>query len=89
MFEYDMFGYVKYQYSNADPNGSRGVLLNNIGGVIFLDEIGEASPKIQKIARFLDDYLVRPRGWRGTFLLPCSYCLRNKSGCLQRRKPIA
>lgn len=66
MFEYDLFGYVKYQYSNADPNGSRGVLLNNIGGVIFLDEIGEASPKIQKkLLAFLDDYLVRPRGWSG------------------------
>lgn len=66
MFEYDMFGYTCHAYNNADPNGSRGVLLNNVGGVIFLDEIGEASPKIQaKLLAFLDDYKVRPRDWTG------------------------
>ena len=66
MFEYDMFGYAAHSYSDADPAGSRGVFLNNIGGVIFLDEIGEASPVIQtKLLAFLDDYKVRPRGWSG------------------------
>jgi DNA-binding NtrC family response regulator len=32
--------------------------------VIFLDEIGEASSAIQaKLLAYLDDYMVRPRGW--------------------------
>ncbi|MBI5187355.1 MAG: sigma 54-interacting transcriptional regulator [Nitrospinae bacterium] len=66
MFEYDLFGYTAHAYSGANPDGSPGILLNNLGGVVFLDELGEASPKIQqKLLAFLDDYRVRPRGWNG------------------------
>lgn len=66
MFEYDMFGYAKGAYTGGKESGSLGIMLNNVGGVIFLDEFGEASPKIQaKLLTFLDDYLVKPKGCDG------------------------
>ncbi len=64
-FEYDLFGYVSGAYTGGREAGSRGLLLENLGGVVFLDEIGEANPTIQaKLLAYLDDYRVRPRGWQ-------------------------
>jgi hypothetical protein len=64
MFEYDLFGYARGAYTGGQETGSLGLLLANLGGVIFLDEIGEASGAIQaKLLAYLDDYMVRPRGW--------------------------
>lgn len=66
MFEYDFFGYSRGAYTGGKEDGSLGILLENIGGVVFLDEIGEASPAIQaKLLAFMDDYRVRPRGCGG------------------------
>lgn len=66
MFEYDLFGYCKGAYTDGKPEGSRGLLLTNVGKVVFLDEIGEANEYLQaKLLAFLDDYRVRPRGWDG------------------------
>ena len=66
MFEYDLFGYVHGAYTGGKESGDHGLLLENIGGVVFLDEIGEANEIIQaKLLAYLDDYRVRPRGWRG------------------------
>ena len=66
MFEYDLFGYARGAYTGGQEAGSLGLLLANLGGVIFLDEIGEASRAIQaKLLAYLDDYMVRPRGWTG------------------------
>lgn len=63
MFEYALFGYCKGAYTSAKEEGDPGLLLNNIGGVIFLDEIGTATPTIQaKLLAYLDDFMVRPRG---------------------------
>ncbi len=65
-FEFDVFGYCAGAYTGALPGGRRGFLLENIGGVVFLDEIGEANPAIQaKLLAYLDDYRVTPRGWSG------------------------
>jgi len=65
-FEFDVFGYCNGAYTGALPGGNRGFLLENLGGVIFFDEIGEANPAIQaKLLAYLDDYQVRPRGWSG------------------------
>jgi transcriptional regulator with AAA-type ATPase domain len=65
-FEYDIFGYCDGAYSGARPGGSLGYLLERMGGVVFFDEIGEASPVIQaKLLAYLDDYQVTPRGWEG------------------------
>ena len=66
MFEYDLFGYVHGAYTGGREDGDHGLLLENVGGVVFLDEIGEANEIIQaKLLAYLDDYRIRPRGWRG------------------------
>ena len=66
MFEYDLFGYVHGAYTGGKEDGDHGLLLENVGGVVFLDEIGEANEIIQaKLLAYLDDYRIRPRGWRG------------------------
>lgn len=64
MFEYELFGYAAGAYTDGRAEGSPGLLLGNVGGVIFLDEIGDANAEIQaKLLAYLDDYMVRPRGW--------------------------
>ena len=72
MFEYDLFGYCKGAYTGGKDDGSLGLLLGNVGRVVFLDEIGEANEYLQaKLLAFLDDYKVRPRGWEGdSFFCP-------------------
>ncbi|MCL1785840.1 MAG: sigma 54-interacting transcriptional regulator [Alphaproteobacteria bacterium] len=66
MFEYALFGYVKGAYTGGRESGDHGLLLENVGRVVFLDEIGEANDIIQaKLLAYLDDYHVRPRGWQG------------------------
>ena len=72
MLEYDLFGYARGAYTDGKGEGDIGKLLNVVGGVIFLDEIGIASPTIQaKLLGFMDDYRVEPRGWSyGSFECP-------------------
>ncbi|MEI8309216.1 MAG: sigma 54-interacting transcriptional regulator [Verrucomicrobiota bacterium] len=66
MFEYTLFGYAAGNYTGGRKEGDHGLLLENLGGVVFLDEIGEANAAIQaKLLTFLDHYRVRPRGWLG------------------------
>lgn len=66
MFEYTLFGYAAGNYTGGRPEGDHGLLLHNVGGVVFLDEIGEANSVLQaKLLTFLDHYKVRPRGWLG------------------------
>ena len=63
-FEYDVFVYRAGAYTDAPAQGSRGYLLNHLGGVVFFDEIGDASAGIQaKLLAYLDDYQVRPCCW--------------------------
>lgn len=72
MLEYDLFGYARGAYTDGKGEGDIGKLLNVVGGVIFLDEIGTASPTVQaKLLGFMDDYRVEPRGWTaGSFECP-------------------
>lgn len=66
MLEYELFGYAAGAYTGGILEGSHGRFLEKVGGVIFLDEIGEASPGIQtKLLTFLDHFDVSPRGWKG------------------------
>lgn len=70
-FEYDVFGYCAGAFTGAHPDGRKGFLLERVGGVVFFDEIGDASPSIQaKLLAYLDDYMVTPRGWSGD-PIPC------------------
>jgi len=66
MFEYDVFGFTAGAFTGARERGSRGFLAERMAGVVFFDEIGDASPQIQaKLLAYLDDYHVAPRGWEG------------------------
>jgi hypothetical protein len=71
MFEYALFGYKRGAYTHASEPGRAGILLENLGGVVFLDEIGSATPAIQaKLLAFLDDFRVRPRGADSSLFCP-------------------
>jgi hypothetical protein len=72
MLEYDLFGYARGAYTDGKGEGDIGKLMNCVGGVMFLDEIGTASPAIQaKLLGYMDDYRVEPRGWTyGAFECP-------------------
>ena len=70
-FEYAFFGYCRGAYTSAKESGNPGLLLENIGKVLFLDEIGTATPAIQaKLLTFLDDFMVRPRGATQSLFCP-------------------
>jgi len=72
MLEFDLFGYAAGAYTGGKDEGHLGLLLEFVGGVIFLDEIGDASPAVQaKLLAYFDDYKVRPRGWSGTRPFEC------------------
>jgi hypothetical protein len=45
MFEYDLFGYAAGAYTGGRKEGSLGLLLENVGGVVFLDELGLRPPE--------------------------------------------
>lgn len=71
-FEYRLFGYTSGAFTDAKENGDIGLLAQNMGQVIFLDEMGTADSAIQaKLLAYLDDYKIRPRGWKQSpFLCP-------------------
>lgn len=64
-FESEFAGYCRGSFTGAREEGHLGMVLANLGGVLFLDEIGDASASIQaKLLAYMDDYMVRPMGWR-------------------------
>lgn len=64
---YELFGYAPGSFTDASARGEPGLLLSNVGGVVFLDEIGDASPALQaRLLAYLDDYRVRPLGYHGS-----------------------
>ena len=70
-FEYDMFGFKGGSFTDAPADGQVGILASNMGGVVFLDEIGEATPTMQaKLLTYLDDFQTRPRGVNRSFFCP-------------------
>lgn len=51
----ELFGHKKGAYTGA-YNDRRGILEETMGGIVFLDEIGDADPKTQvQLLRFLDN----------------------------------
>ena len=62
-FEYDVFGFAGGSYNDAPDTGRRGALFERIGGIVFLDEIGDATPIMQqKLLAYLDDFKIHPKG---------------------------
>ena len=56
MAETELFGYAPGAFEGARPEGKLGLLELTSGGTIFLDEVGETSPRMQvKLLRFLQD----------------------------------
>jgi DNA-binding NtrC family response regulator len=70
-FESEMFGYRGGTYTGSPLDGNIGILMKHIGGVVFLDEIGDATPTMQaKLLAYLDDFKVRPRGFLASLFAP-------------------
>ena len=70
-FEFEMFGFRGGSFTDAPADGQVGILASNMGGVVFLDEIGEATPTMQaKLLTYLDDFQTRPRGVNRSFFCP-------------------
>ena len=56
MAETELFGYGPGAFAGARPEGKLGLLELTAGGVLFLDGVGEMSPRMQaKLLRFLQD----------------------------------
>ncbi|SEJ14405.1 transcriptional regulator of aroF, aroG, tyrA and aromatic amino acid transport [Pseudomonas linyingensis] len=56
MAETELFGYGPGAFEGARPEGKLGLLELTAGGTLFLDSVGEMSPRLQgKLLRFLQD----------------------------------
>ena len=63
LIESELFGYVPYAFTGANPKGKRGLVEIADGGTLFLDEIGELQPNIQvKLLDFLENQRFTPVG---------------------------
>lgn len=79
LMESELFGHVRGAFTGADYN-KVGLLENNDGGTIFLDEIGEMSPRVQaKLLRVLQDGMIQPIGSNNSKLVNIRFiCASNK-----------
>ncbi|GED12331.1 sigma-54 interaction domain-containing protein [Aneurinibacillus migulanus] len=65
LLESELFGYVEGAFTGATRSGKEGLLERADGGTVFLDEIGEISPKIQaKLLQVVQDLEFIPVGGR-------------------------
>ena len=63
MAETELFGYGPGAFEGARPEGKLGLLERTAGGTLFLDGVGEMSPRLQaKLLRFLQDGCFRRVG---------------------------
>lgn len=63
LFESELFGYMPGAFTGANAKGKTGLLKSADGGTIFLDEIGDLSPKMQvKILDVLENKRFIPIG---------------------------
>ncbi|KNZ42754.1 sigma-54 interaction domain-containing protein [Acetobacterium bakii] len=63
LFESELFGYMPGAFTGANAKGKIGLLKSADGGTIFLDEIGDLSPKMQvKILDVLENKRFFPVG---------------------------
>lgn len=63
LIESELFGYVPYAFTGANPKGKRGLVEIADSGTLFLDEIGELQPNIQvKLLDFLENQRFTPVG---------------------------
>lgn len=69
LVESELFGYEEGSFTGARKGGQRGLFEQANGGTIFLDEIGDISPRIQaRLLRVLQEKEIRRVG--GTQILP-------------------
>lgn len=62
LLESELFGHVKGAFTGA-VSSKRGLFEEANGGTVFLDEIGELSPRLQaKLLRVIEDQEIRPIG---------------------------
>lgn len=74
LIEAELFGYEAGAYTGARRTGSRGLVREADGGVLFLDEIGDMPLSLQaRLLRVLQDREVRPLG--GGQAVPVSFAL--------------
>ena len=89
LIESELFGYNEGAFTGARRNGSRGLLRDADGGVLFLDEIGDMPLHLQaRLLRTLQDSEVRPLGGRPVTIdvavISATHC--NLKDCVQRNE---
>lgn len=63
LLESELFGYKKGAFTDADPRGKKGYFLQAHKGIIFLDEIGDLSLRLQaKLLRVIQEKEFVPLG---------------------------
>lgn len=71
MIDTALFGAVQGSYTGLEQDNP-GIFIENAGGVVFLDEIGDMDPVNQtRLLTYMDDGKVMPRGMNSGFLAPC------------------
>ncbi len=69
IFESELFGHTKGSFTDASRDRT-GILLENDGGTVVLDEIGDMSPEMQvKLLRWLENGEIKPVGSDKTIIV--------------------